>query len=274
MSQPPVILSIAGYDPSSGAGITADIKTAAAQNCYAVTCITALTVQSTQGVSGVQPLAPDLVARTLATLADDLEIAAVRVGMLGSGAVAATVADFLEERRLPNVVLDPVIRSSSGNSLLDEAGLDVLVMRLLPLCDVITPNIDEAARLTGAEPLAANTPWEEALPRLRAMAGGFATSAAGRWSSLAGTCDRPTTIFSTGGASRSWRKSSLERIWNPDRPTGQDAPLQPQSLASWRTEIHCRRRFEPRRNTFGRRSSARIRLGKAAGLSITGCECR
>lgn len=170
MSQPPVILSIAGYDPSSGAGITADIKTAAAQNCYAVTCITALTVQSTRGVSGIQPLAPDLVARTLAILADDMDIAAVRVGMLGSGAIVAAVADFLEERRLPNVVLDPVIRSSSGASLLDAAGQAVLIERLLPLCDVITPNIDEAAMLAGVEPLATNIPWEEALPQLQVMA--------------------------------------------------------------------------------------------------------
>ncbi|MFI5116393.1 MAG: bifunctional hydroxymethylpyrimidine kinase/phosphomethylpyrimidine kinase [Terriglobales bacterium] len=171
MSQPPVILSIAGYDPISGAGITADIKTAAAQDCYAVTCITALTVQSTQGVFGVQPVNPELVARTLAILADDLEIAAVRVGMLGSGDVAAAVADFLEERRLPNIVLDPVLRSSSGAVLLDERGQEVLVKRLLPLADVITPNIDEAATLAGAEPLANDAPWEEALPRLRAMAG-------------------------------------------------------------------------------------------------------
>src|ERR1039458_8933481 len=171
MSRPPVILSIAGYDPISGAGITADIKTAAAQNCYAVTCITALTVQSTQGVFGVQPLDPELVSRTLATLADDLEIAAVRVGMLGSGNVAAAVADFLEERRLPNVVLDPVIRSSSGAILLDGPGQHVLLKRLLPLADVITPNVDEAATLAGVEPVATDAPWEEVLPRLRAMAG-------------------------------------------------------------------------------------------------------
>ena len=171
MSQPPVVLSIAGYDPISGAGITADIKTAAAQNCYAVTRITALTVQSTQGVFGVQPVNPELVARTLATLAGDLEIAAVRVGMLGSGDVAAAVADFLEARRLPNIVLDPVIQSSSGAILLDERGQEVLVKRLLPLADVITPNVDEAAALAGVEPVATDAPWEEVLPRLRAMAG-------------------------------------------------------------------------------------------------------
>jgi hydroxymethylpyrimidine/phosphomethylpyrimidine kinase len=169
MGRPPVILSIAGYDPSSGAGITADIKTAAAQNCYAVTCITALTVQSTQGVFGVQPLDPDLVSRTLATLADDLEIAAVRIGMLGSGEVAAAVADFLAERRLANIVLDPVIQSSSGATLLDAAGYEVLVKRLLPLCDVITPNFDEAAALAGVEFFATPAALEKALPQ-RAMA--------------------------------------------------------------------------------------------------------
>ena len=88
MKVPPVVLSIAGFDPSSGAGITADVKTAAAHGCYAVTCPTALTVQSSQGVFEVRPVDPDLVRRTLSALAEDLEIAAVRVGMLGSAAVA------------------------------------------------------------------------------------------------------------------------------------------------------------------------------------------
>jgi hydroxymethylpyrimidine/phosphomethylpyrimidine kinase len=170
MRVPPVVLSIAGYDPSSGAGITADIKTAAAHGCYAATCITALTVQSTQGVFAVRPSGPDLVARTLAALADDLEIAAVRVGMLGSGAVAGIVAGFLESTKLPNIVLDPVIRSSSGAELLDAAGLDVLRSRLLPLCAVITPNVDEAAVLAGAEPLPADSLWEAVLPQIRDMA--------------------------------------------------------------------------------------------------------
>src|SRR5580658_1758056 len=104
MTKPPVVLSIAGYDPSSGAGVTADIKTAASQGCYAVTCITAITIQSTQGVFGVRPLEPELIGQMLQVLADDMEIAAVRVGMLGSAKVAAAVAGFLDSRRLPNVV--------------------------------------------------------------------------------------------------------------------------------------------------------------------------
>ena len=113
-AMPPVILSIAGYDPSSGAGVTADVKTAAAHGCYAVTCITALTVQSTQGVFEVQRVTPDLITRTLKTLTDDLDIAAVRLGMLASGEIATAVAEFLSAAKLPNVVLDPVMRSSSS----------------------------------------------------------------------------------------------------------------------------------------------------------------
>jgi hydroxymethylpyrimidine/phosphomethylpyrimidine kinase len=149
MAAPPVVLSIAGYDPSSGAGITADIKTAAALGCYAVTCITATTVQSTQGVYRVEPSKLELVVQILDALADDLDIKAVRIGMLGSGDVAEAIVEFLSKRRLPNVVLDPVVRSSSGAALLDEAGINVLRTRLLPLCDVVTPNIGEAMVLAG-----------------------------------------------------------------------------------------------------------------------------
>src|ERR1700753_2534742 len=110
---PPVILSIAGYDPFSGAGVTPDVKSAAAHGCYAITCITAVTVQTTQGVFGVEILPTHVIDNTLEDLADDFEIAAVRIGMLGSTEVAATVAAFLDAHKLPNVVVDPVIRSSS-----------------------------------------------------------------------------------------------------------------------------------------------------------------
>jgi hydroxymethylpyrimidine/phosphomethylpyrimidine kinase len=170
---PPVILSISGYDPSSGAGVTADVKTAAALGCYAATCITALTVQSTQGVFAIRPLEGSLVGQTLRRLADDLEIDAVRLGMLGSGAVAEVVAGFLEASRLPNVVLDPVIRSSSGASLLGPAGLDVMRKRLVPLCHVLTPNIREAAVLLGTEAVADDSSWESALPHLHGLAAGI-----------------------------------------------------------------------------------------------------
>ena len=172
MRTPPVILSIAGYDPSSGAGVTADVKAAAALGCYAVTCITAVTVQSTQGVVRVQPLGADLVSQTLENLYADVSIAAVKIGMLGCGEVASAIATFLESRKLPNIVVDPVLVSSSGAALLDESGVDVLRSRLLPLCDVITPNIFEAILLAEvADSLIQNVrPLSAALHRLGAKA--------------------------------------------------------------------------------------------------------
>src|SRR5271165_1590723 len=129
----PVILSVAGYDPSSGAGVTADVKTAAALGCYAATCISALTVQSTQGEFAVESLRPELVRHTLSKLSDDLEFAAVRIGMLGSREVAEVVVDFLRSIHPPNVVLDPVLRSSSEAELIDANGVEVIRAQLLPL---------------------------------------------------------------------------------------------------------------------------------------------
>lgn len=146
---PPVVLTIAGFDPSSGAGITADIKTIAAHECYGVACITALTVQSTQGVSRVEAVDPKIVAGTLQELATDLTLEAVHIGMLGNEHVAAAVADFLAQARLPHVVLDPILKSSSGAELLDAAGIRLLMERLIPLAQLVTPNLDEAGALTG-----------------------------------------------------------------------------------------------------------------------------
>lgn len=150
MSQaPPVVVSISGFDPSSGAGTLADIKTLAAHGCYGVGCITALTVQSTTGVKRVEPVSAKLVRETLEELAADLPLAAARIGMLGSAAVVEAVADFLSPGRIAHVVLDPVLKSSSGADLVDAKGAERIPRMLFPRVTVITPNIDEAARLTG-----------------------------------------------------------------------------------------------------------------------------
>jgi hydroxymethylpyrimidine/phosphomethylpyrimidine kinase len=150
---PQVVLTIAGFDPSSGAGITADIKTIAAHGCYGVACITAMTIQSTAGVRRLESIDPSLITDTLEELASDMLIAAVHIGMLGNGRAVRAVADFLNPRKgkskLPNVVLDPILKSSSGATLLDGGGLKLMIDSLLPLADVVTPNIDEAAVLTG-----------------------------------------------------------------------------------------------------------------------------
>ena len=146
---PPVVLTIAGFDPSSGAGITADIKTIAAHECYGVSCITALTIQSTQGVRRVEAVDPGIIAETLQELVSDLAVAAVHIGMLGNEQVVAVVADFLGQAHLPHVVLDPILKSSSGADLLDAAGTRLLIERLIPLAELVTPNLDEASVLTG-----------------------------------------------------------------------------------------------------------------------------
>jgi len=161
--KPPVVLTIAGFDPSSGAGVTADIKTIAAHGCYGVACITAMTVQSTVGVKRLEPSDPALITDTLEELTADFEIAAVHIGMLGSAKVVKAIADFLsrqsskrkpadnasQKSRLPNIVLDPILKSSSGAELLDTPGTRLLIERLIPLADVLTPNVDEAGAITG-----------------------------------------------------------------------------------------------------------------------------
>lgn len=147
---PPVVLTIAGFDPSSGAGATADIKTIAAHGCYGVAAITALTVQSTSGVRRSEPVDIVLLRESLEELNQDSKISAVHIGMLGTAAVANAVADFLDAAQLPCIVLDTIIKSSSGATLLDDGGVTVLADRLLPLASVITPNAHEAATLTGS----------------------------------------------------------------------------------------------------------------------------
>jgi hydroxymethylpyrimidine/phosphomethylpyrimidine kinase len=146
---PPILLTIAGFDPSCGAGIAADLKTFAAHGCYGVAAITALTVQNTQSVGEVQNTPSATLRAQLETLANDSEIAAVKIGMLGNRGNAAVVAEFLDAHKFADVVHDPVMRSSSGTELLDAAGIKYLVSELLKRATVITPNIPEAEILTG-----------------------------------------------------------------------------------------------------------------------------
>ncbi|HTD56977.1 MAG TPA: bifunctional hydroxymethylpyrimidine kinase/phosphomethylpyrimidine kinase [Silvibacterium sp.] len=147
----PVVLTIAGFDPSAGAGVTADLKVFAAHRLYGVSAIAALTIQSTQGVRRVCPVDPEFLAETLDCLSDDLTITGIKIGMLATEAVVEVVARFLAFSAVPRerIVLDPVIRSTSGRELLDPAGLACLQNELLPLVGWITPNVDELASLTG-----------------------------------------------------------------------------------------------------------------------------
>jgi hydroxymethylpyrimidine/phosphomethylpyrimidine kinase len=149
----PVVLTIAGFDPGSGAGITADLKTFAAHGTYGVACITALTVQSTLGVRAVEPLRGSLVRQTLDCLVEDVSLSGVKIGMLGSSGVADEVASFLTAQsgniERARIVLDPVLRSTSGTPLIDENGVRIIRNELLKCVSWITPNIHELAILTG-----------------------------------------------------------------------------------------------------------------------------
>src|SRR6266849_4916270 len=148
-SAPSILLTIAGFDPSCGAGTAADLKTFAAHGCYGVAAITSLTVQNTQGVEDVQNTPSATLRAQLEALANDCDIAAVKIGMLGNRGNAATVAEFLDAYKFLHVVHDPVMKSSSGAELLDAAGIKYLTTELLKRSSVITPNVPEAEILTG-----------------------------------------------------------------------------------------------------------------------------
>ncbi|TPP09594.1 bifunctional hydroxymethylpyrimidine kinase/phosphomethylpyrimidine kinase [Rhizobium glycinendophyticum] len=143
------VLSIAGSDPSGGAGIQADLKTFAARGCYGMAVITALTAQNTQGVSAVRPLDPDFVQEQIRMVFADVRVDAVKIGMIANAGIAAAVAEALKPHRGIPVVLDPVMIAKGGAALLDPAAVDVLKESLLPLATLVTPNLPEAAALLG-----------------------------------------------------------------------------------------------------------------------------
>lgn len=146
-------MTIAGFDPSSGAGITADMAVFAAHGFFGTAAITALTVQSTVGVRRVQPVDAGLLADMLACLEEDMPPAGIKIGMLADRSQVTVIARYLqrlvEEGRKPRTVLDPVLRSTSGAELLTAAGLDTMMDELLPQVDVVTPNAAELALLAG-----------------------------------------------------------------------------------------------------------------------------
>ncbi|MGA1982807.1 MAG: bifunctional hydroxymethylpyrimidine kinase/phosphomethylpyrimidine kinase [Acidobacteriaceae bacterium] len=153
------VLTIAGFDPSTGAGVTADLMVFAAHGLYGTACITALTVQSTLGVRTTHATPPEVVEATLACLNVDIPPAGIKIGMLANEDNSFRVSEYLSQLQLTHsinskaaripIVLDPVLRSTSGRELIDAPGFSALKDRLLPLVDWVTPNLDELAALTG-----------------------------------------------------------------------------------------------------------------------------
>ena len=149
----PNVLSIAGSDPSGGAGIQADLKAFSALGAYGMSVITALTAQNTQGVRSVQVIEPDFVAAQIDAIFADVRVDAVKIGMVATAEIAATIADRLRHHAARNIVLDPVMVAKSGDRLLREDAVAAVRDRLVPLASVITPNLPEAAvLLSGPEP--------------------------------------------------------------------------------------------------------------------------
>lgn len=143
------VLSIAGSDPSGGAGIQADLKAFSARGCYGMAAITALTAQNTQGVSAVVPLDPEFVAEQIRMVFADVHVDAVKIGMIANAGIARAVAEALKLHRGIPVVLDPVMIAKGGASLLDPDAVEALKSELLPLATLLTPNLPEAAALLG-----------------------------------------------------------------------------------------------------------------------------
>ena len=146
----PIAVTIAGSDSSGGAGIQADLKTFAALGVYGASVITALTAQNTQGVTAIHDVPIDFIAAQIDAVFSDLDIAAVKIGMLSQAATIETVAKGLDRHRAKNIVLDPVMVATSGDRLLAPEAVEALRKVLIPRALVVTPNLPEAAALTGA----------------------------------------------------------------------------------------------------------------------------
>lgn len=150
--RPPRVCVVAGSDPSGGAGIQADLKVLQALGVYGTSALTALTVQDTVQVHDVSPIDPFLVERQLETVLDDVGADSIKIGMLATRATVELVTRVCERKaRGVPIVLDPVLVSSSGHALLEVAGHTTLIQRLMPLCALVTPNVPEAALITGLE---------------------------------------------------------------------------------------------------------------------------
>ncbi len=152
--RPPIALTIAGTDPSGGAGIQADLKTFSALGVYGTSVVTSLVAQSTQGVTAVHTPPIEFFKEQLTTLLDDVYVDATKIGMVTNAEIANALADLIEARRsdFGKIVLDPVMVATSGDMLMGEDAMKVVRDRLVPLCDVLTPNIPEAALLLDANP--------------------------------------------------------------------------------------------------------------------------
>lgn len=200
----PRLLSIAGSDSSGGAGIQADIKTAAALGCYAMTAVTAITAQNTCGVTAIHAIPVDMLKAQIEAVMDDIGIDALKIGMLHAPEVVEVVAWAIRHYGIKKVVLDPVMVSANGDPLITPETVEILVRELFPLASVVTPNLDEAAFLL-QRPLTDRAQLDEAASDLLAMG---APTVLLKGAHLPG--ERIIDIFAAAGAD--WLRMEVARI--------------------------------------------------------------
>ena len=168
-SSTPIVLTIAGSDSGGGAGIQADIKAMSATGSFACSVITAITSQNTQGVSAIFPIPLDHVASQLDAVFSDLNVVAVKVGMLADSNIIKVVADKIKQSRPKHLVIDPVMVATSGDLLLEQSAISTLKEALIPLADIITPNLPEGAALTGKPVPESEADMQDMVEELRAL---------------------------------------------------------------------------------------------------------
>ena len=168
-SSTPIVLTIAGSDSGGGAGIQADIKAMSATGSFACSVITAITSQNTQGVSAIFPIPLDHVASQLDAVFSDLNVVAVKVGMLADSNIIKVVADKIKQYQPKHLVIDPVMVATSGDLLLEQSAISTLKEALIPLADIITPNLPEGAALTGKPVPASEADMQDMVEELRAL---------------------------------------------------------------------------------------------------------
>ena len=209
MSKIPIALTIAGSDSGGGAGIQADLKTFQAFGVFGTSAITAITAQNTLGVHAVHAIPIPVLRAQIEAIAVDLRPLAFKTGMLATRTIIDAVADAIVEEALPRYVLDPVMVATSGDRLLEEDAERGIVERLLPLCEVVTPNLPEALVLLGERPGTRLTAEDE--PRLKEYAAGLvelgARSALLKGGHLEG--DEVVDVFFDGSEYRVWRRPRL-----------------------------------------------------------------
>lgn len=177
---PPLVLTIAGLDPTAGAGVAADLKVIAANQGYGLVCAAALTVQNTHGARAYLPVPANVLEEQLECLLTELQPRAVKIGMLGNRKNVEVVARMLEQHPIPWVVLDPIRAATGGAPLMDDDGWTALRKRLIPLTSVLTPNVPEAEVLTGLT-LAKPADMEEAAVKLHALGAHYVVIKGGHW---------------------------------------------------------------------------------------------